>query len=79
MARYFFSIRVRDRVLPDREGVDLPDGADPKACALYLARKLRLDREIASDLAGCFVEVTDCGGAYVALVAVPNSEDSPHG
>lgn len=78
MARYFFSIRVRDRVLPDREGVDLPQDADPKECALYLARKLRADDALASDLDGCFVEVKDSTGAHLGLYPVPKAEDYPN-
>ena len=77
MARYFFSIRVRDRLLPDREGVDLPAGSDPRQCALYLARKLRAEKVLSSDLDGCFVEVNDSAGAHVALIPVP--EDSANG
>ena len=76
MARYFFSVRVRDRVLPDREGVDLPAGANPADCARYLAEKLRADLARGTDLAGCFVEVTDSTGAHHALVPVPAGKES---
>ena len=75
MTRYFFSIRVRDRVLPDREGVELPEDADPRECALFLARKLRSEGGLTSDLSGCFVEVKNDAGAHLALIPVPGSEE----
>lgn len=75
MPLYFFSIRVRDRLLPDREGVDLPAGTDPVACATFLARKLRASLSIENNLAGCFVEVADAAGGHVAMVAVPELQD----
>ncbi|TDR89129.1 DUF6894 family protein [Enterovirga rhinocerotis] len=71
MARYFFSIRSGDRLIPDQEGIDLPASADLDACAVYLARKLRQDLGLPeSDLGNLTVEVTDTGGELVTRVAV---------
>ena len=74
LARYFFSIRYRDRVLPDREGVELASGADIRQCALYLADRLRNDGALAEvHLDGCAVEVSDGRGDHVLTVFLPTA------
>ena len=71
-ARYFFSIRYRDRLFPDQEGIDLPAGSDLEACARYLADRLRNDRALAEiPLAGCAVEVTDRQDRLLLTVFLP--------
>lgn len=72
-ARFFFSIRYRDRLLPDQEGVELPANTNLDACARYLADRFCADSALpAQDLEACSVEVTDSGGTL--LVAVPVSD-----
>lgn len=71
-ARYFFSIRYRDRLLPDHEGVELPPETDLESCARFLATRLRNDEAMADvELAGCAVEVTDRRGRLLLTVFVP--------
>lgn len=71
-ARYFFSIRYRDRLLPDHEGVDLTPDADIESCARFLAQRLRNDDAMADvELTGCAVEVTDRRGRLLLTVFVP--------
>lgn len=71
MAHFYFSIRVRDRLLPDREGVDLAQGVDVRACAVHLAERLKDDPAISRiQLEGCAIEVTDAAGAYLLSVPV---------
>lgn len=68
--RFFFSVRFRGRVLPDREGVELSAETDVRGCARYLAEALARDGALAEvDLSGCAVEVTDASGALVAAVS----------
>ena len=72
MPRYFFSIRYRERSLPDREGVELGDGVDLGKCALYLAARLRADTEVTEvQFPGCTIEVSDARGNVLIEVPVP--------
>lgn len=72
MARYFFSIRYRDRSVPDREGVELEDGVDLGQCALYLASRLRADTAITeAQFPGCMIEVSNGRGELLLQVPVP--------
>jgi hypothetical protein len=69
--RYFFSIRFRQRLLLDREGIQLPPGADLLACARYLADKLGGEGSLGrAELAECTVEVTDRFGTLLVREAV---------
>ncbi len=72
MARYFFSLRYRDRTLPDAEGVELQDDVDLGICANYLARRLRADATTAdAPFPGCTIEVADARGEVLLQVPVP--------
>ena len=71
MPRYFFSIRYRDRVLPDAEGIELGSDVDLEQCALYLADRLQGDDALVEvQFAGCVVEVADTRGSVLLSVPV---------
>jgi hypothetical protein len=70
--RYFFSVRYRERVLPDRDGVELGSDVDLRSCASYLARRLQAEGGITElQFPGCVVEVADAGGKVLLSVPLP--------
>lgn len=72
MARYYFSIRYRDKTVPDGEGVELDDAVDLGQCALYLAARLRADAAITeAQFPGCMIEVSNGRGELLLQVPVP--------
>ena len=72
-ARFFFSVRFRDRLLPDREGVQLGAGTDLDVCARYLADRLAGDPGLAGvRLDGCAVEVSDARGDVLIIAFLPS-------
>ena len=73
-ARYFFSLRHGDRLVQDREGVELPPGSDLETCARFLATRLRNDDGLSDvGLAGSAVEVSDSGGHILLTVSLPSN------
>lgn len=60
MPRFFFHIRCRQHLIPDRVGADLPVDADLSRCAAEFARDpLRRARSSLMADPDCLIEVVD--------------------
>lgn len=69
MSRFYFHIRLRDQIVVDHEGSDLPDPAAAREEALASARQILADviRSGSEDFPEAFV-ITDCEGRELDTV-----------
>ena len=74
MARYYLSVRYRDRLFRDAEGEDIPSGIEVKVRSLETARDLIGTPFLAiPDWLDCTLEVTDETGTMVLSLPFPEA------
>lgn len=78
MPRYYFHIRDHDRLIPDEEGLDLPDDGEAKLEAEASAGDLIRDALLSGeDVHHQTLEIVNAKGRVIATVAL--SDRSNHG